>query len=125
MSSLWVDCAQDVEGGDTLGIPSAFALALGLILNPAFRIDDAESTFQNEAQFIFEAALVDRLDWRLLYAFLFRDETSAQGRRSFCTRRIRHVSESLSQCASTASIKCSNRRCLIYHNIFVYFRHDK
>lgn len=53
-----------------MAILGAFALALGLILDPAFRIEDAEADLHDEAQLIFDAALADRLDWKLLYAFL-------------------------------------------------------
>jgi hypothetical protein len=53
-----------------IGYCNTFALALGSILDPAFRIEDAESAFHFEAHSILEAALTDRLAERLLYAFL-------------------------------------------------------
>jgi hypothetical protein len=68
--SYWVDCAQETDGHstNTFTILNAWALAMGLELNPAFRIDQ-HSDFYGRAQRIFDLALRDQLDWKLLLAF--------------------------------------------------------
>jgi hypothetical protein len=70
--SYWIDCAQNTvrDEANTFTILNAWALAMGLELNPAFSIDKFSSNFTLEAQWIFDLALHDRLDWKLLYAFL-------------------------------------------------------
>ncbi|KAF1919559.1 hypothetical protein BDU57DRAFT_569220, partial [Ampelomyces quisqualis] len=76
-NSHWVDCAQhDQEGpADTYTILNALALVLGLELHVGFcDRDDVNNTesmydFNDQAHLIFEAALADRLHWKLLYAF--------------------------------------------------------
>jgi hypothetical protein len=70
--SLWINCAQhDVQSKvDTLTILNGLALALGLELDETYNEHDGPATFHDQAQLIFESALNNRLDWKLLYAFL-------------------------------------------------------
>lgn len=67
----WAECAQEVEGDNTntFTILNAWALAMGLHLNPAFRVNQSPD-FHSQAQRLFDLAPHDLLDWKLLLAFL-------------------------------------------------------
>jgi hypothetical protein len=70
--SQWVDCAQHCthEMADTLTILNGLAVAMGLELDETFNDSDGPTTFRDQAHLIFESVMNDRLDWKLLYAFL-------------------------------------------------------
>ncbi|KAF2790443.1 hypothetical protein K505DRAFT_390797 [Melanomma pulvis-pyrius CBS 109.77] len=68
-AATWIHCAQhvDAEKGQCYTVLNAWALAMGLELEPTFQPTD---TFFNEANQLFCIALKSReLDWRLLLAF--------------------------------------------------------
>jgi hypothetical protein len=69
--SHWENCPQHDQQRevDTYTILNALALALGPEINQAFYGDDLRDFFR-KAQLVFEAALNDQLDWRLLPGFL-------------------------------------------------------
>jgi hypothetical protein len=69
--SHWENCTQHDQQPevDTYAILNALALASGLEINHTFYSDDLRDFF-HKAQLVFEAALNDQLDWRLLRGFL-------------------------------------------------------
>jgi hypothetical protein len=80
--SQWIDCAQhdDQRRVDTFTILNGLALAMGLELNETFNVSDGPTTFHDQAHLIFESAMTDRLDWKLLYAFLISTKYIKQQR---------------------------------------------
>ncbi|KAJ4368013.1 hypothetical protein N0V83_006368 [Neocucurbitaria cava] len=68
----WVPCAQHTasEQSVVFTVLHAWAVALGLELDPAFRLGRDESvSFFTRAQRLFDLALRDHLDWKILLAF--------------------------------------------------------
>jgi hypothetical protein len=67
----WAECAQQVvgENTNTFTFLNAWALAMALHLNPAFRVSQSPDFFM-QAQRLFDLALQHLLDWKLLLKFL-------------------------------------------------------
>lgn len=72
--AMWVQCAQHLSASSatTITILNAWTLVLGLRLNPWFSPyrNAASTTFIHKAYWLFDLALQDRLDWKLLFSFL-------------------------------------------------------
>jgi hypothetical protein len=87
-SAEWVPCAQDNLPGTTYfyTILNAWALAMGLELNPDFpHSGDADLTFFTQAQRLFDLALQDALGWKLLLNYFksnkfAKDDTKSSAR---------------------------------------------